>query len=255
MRKKTVLWMAVFLLLCGLIAGYLFYEGILWFNNPSRETYPVRGVDVSSYQGKIDWEMLASQDVSFAFIKATEGSSYSDSAFEANWAAAREAGVTAGAYHFFSYDSPGETQADHFIRLVPDLPGTLPPVVDVEFYGGNEKNPPAREKAHAILKPLLAKLEAHYGRKPILYATGKAYALYLKDDFAEYPIWIRDILFSPKLPDGRDWTFWQYSHRGRLKGFDGGERFIDLNVFRGTREEFGRLISGEAEGKGAEPVG
>lgn len=242
MQRKIVLWAAAGLLLVGLLTGYLFYEGIWWFNNPSWETYPVRGVDVSSYQGRIDWDTLKDQEIAFAFVKATEGSSYRDETFAENWENARKAGVTVGAYHFFSYDSPGESQAENFIGLVPDLPGTLPPVVDVEFYGGNHKNPPAREKAHEILKSLLARLEAHYGRKPVLYATGKAYGLYLRDAFADYPIWIRDVLFTPKLPDGREWTFWQYSHRGRMEGFDGGERFIDLNVFRGTAEEFKRFI-------------
>ena len=73
----------------------------------------------------------------FAFLKATEGSSLQDVRFAQNWANAQAAGVRVGAYHFFSYDSPGETQADNFISAVPVTPGALPPVVDIEFYGDN----------------------------------------------------------------------------------------------------------------------
>ena len=51
----------------------LFYNGVVLFNNPSNMEFPVRGVDVSSYQGTIDWNVLASQNIQFAFIKATEG--------------------------------------------------------------------------------------------------------------------------------------------------------------------------------------
>ena len=75
---------------------------------------------------------------------------------------------------------------------------------------------------------LLDRLEEAYGTKPVLYATGRAYDLYLKDAYEEHPIWIRNILTKPELPDGRNWTFWQYADRARLDGYRGEERFIDL---------------------------
>ena len=101
------------------------------------------GGDVSSYQGEIDWETLSSQNISFAFIKATEGSSLLDQYFLSHYEQAHKAGLRVGAYHFFSYDSPGETQADHFIASVERQEGMLPPVIDLEFYGDKEKNPPS----------------------------------------------------------------------------------------------------------------
>ena len=107
--------------------------------------WEVFGVDVSVYQGEVDWAVLAGQGVDFAFIKATEGSSLQDVRFAENWTNAQAAGVRVGAYHFFSYDSPGETQADNFIDAVPVTPGALPPVVDIEFYGDNLEHPPEKE--------------------------------------------------------------------------------------------------------------
>ena len=119
-------------------------------------------MDVSSYQGEVDWPVLAEQGVDFAFIKATEGSLLQDRRFAANWAGAAAAGVRAGAYHFLSYDSPGETQADNFIAAVPVTEGALPPVVDIEFYGEYLDTPPEKERVRDILDPLLERLEEHY---------------------------------------------------------------------------------------------
>lgn len=93
-----------------------------------------------------------------------------------------------GAYHFFSYDSSGDTQAKNFIRTVPVTVGALPPVVDVEFYGDKEKNPPDRNDVTPQLRQMLVLLEQHYGQKPILYSAEKAYHLYLLEDYSEYPI-------------------------------------------------------------------
>ena len=198
--------------------------------------WEVFGVDVSVYQGEVDWAVLAGQGVDFAFIKATEGSSLQDVRFAENWTNAQAAGVRVGAYHFFSYDSPGETQADNFIDAVPVTPGALPPVVDIEFYGSYLEEPASRETARAILDPLLERLEDYYGVKPILYCTYRAYRLYLSGGaYADYPLWISSPRVAPLL---HDWTFWQYSHTARLEGYDGHQDKIDLNVFRGTREEF-----------------
>ena len=200
--------------------------------------WEVFGVDVSVYQGEVDWPALAAQGVDFAFIKATEGSSLQDVRFAANWAGAQAAGVRVGAYHFFSYDSPGETQADNFIDMVPVTPGALPPVVDIEFYGDNLENPPDQAHVHSILAPLLARLEEHYGVKPILYVTYRSYDLYLREGYEDHPLWVSSPMVAPF---GKDWSFWQYSHSAELEGYFGDERHIDLNVFRGSEEEVRRF--------------
>ena len=129
------------------VLGVLRWRGLLLLpREADPDQWEVFGVDVSAYQGVVDWAALAGQGVDFAFIKATEGSALRDRRFSANWAGAAEAGVRAGAYHFLSYDSPGETQAENFIQTVPLTPGMLPPVVDLEFYGAYLEEPPEREQ-------------------------------------------------------------------------------------------------------------
>ena len=124
------------------IMAYLIWSGRILLNNPSKTRYPVRGVDVSHYQGEIDWNVLGQQDIDFAYIKATEGSSHVDEKFSQNWSESALSGLAVGAYHFFSFDSSGKDQLAHFIQCLPGREGMLPPAVDVEFYGDKAANPP-----------------------------------------------------------------------------------------------------------------
>lgn len=222
----------------ALVLFLLVWNGVILLNRPSEEAYPVRGVDVSSYQGEIDWEVLSGQGIQFAFVKATEGSGFIDSRFAYNYVEARENGLRTGAYHFFSYDSPGVTQAENFIRTVERTEKMLPPVIDIEFYGDKEENPPEREVVQKELDAMIEKLEGHYGVKPVLYATEASYTLYLAGAYEGYDIWIRNVVTTPTLSDDREWTFWQYTNRARLEGYRGEEQYIDLNVFYGDAKAF-----------------
>lgn len=237
-KNRAIILLALLLVLSAFIVFLLFWNGIILLNNPSYEKYPVRGVDVSHYQGDIDWDTLSSQNISFAFIKATEGSSYIDDKYAYNSENARKSGLAVGAYHFFSYDSPGITQAENFINTVEPFEGMLPPVIDLEFYGDKEKHPPDREDVSAQLNALLEALEKHYRLTPIIYVTEKSYELYISGEYEQYDIWIRNVISKPKLSDNRVWTFWQFTDRARLDGYSGEEKYIDLNVFIGGKDEF-----------------
>lgn len=230
--------------LCAVLAG-LILRGALVINTPSRDRYPVWGVDVSHYQGEIDWNALREQGVRFAYIKATEGSSHVDGRFLENARGAREAGVPAGAYHFFSFESPGSTQAQNLLAALEGVSMQLPCAVDVEFYGAFFENPPEVATTRAQLRNLLDAIEAATGARPLLYATNRSYRMYLKGAFDDYPLWIRDVYLWPWLTaPGRDWTLWQYSDKGRLEGYAGEEEHIDLNVFAGDEAAFDRFCTG-----------
>ena len=147
-----------------------------WLVN--RETRTI-GVDISAYQADVDMEKLKAQGIDFIFIKATEGTTHQDRRFAENWENAKNAGLPAGAYHFFSAKSPGETQAANFIETVgDDLAGRLIPVVDVEFYGTGGESLPEREDVVRELKVFLDALEARYGVKPMIYVPGDVFRRY-----------------------------------------------------------------------------
>ena len=240
MKQKAVrLIFTVLLLLC--VLAILTATKRININQYLVGGYSVKGVDVSHYQGEIDWEHFREQGIDFAFIKATEGSSLVDERFEENREGAKAAGLYAGAYHFFSFDSTPASQAEHFIATVGDLSGSLPPVVDIEFYGDKRKNPP--EKAYVVsgLWELLEALEEEYGVKPIIYTTYTVYNRYIRNAFQEYPLWIRNVYYPPG-DIGRQWTFWQYCDTGALGGTAGEEKFVDLNVFRESREDLLKML-------------
>lgn len=222
------------IIIAGALTGFLFYTGVLKPVMPGND-YPIRGVDVSSYQGEVDWDVIAAQGISFAFVKATEGSSLVDPCFARNYENAAAAGLRVGAYHFFSFDSPAETQADNFIKTVAKTANMLPPVIDVELYGKYLKSPPEdTERIKKDIEILISRLTDEYGVIPIIYTTGKSMKAILDNDTFGCDLWIRNVLKKP----GDDFTFWQYTSRGRLSGFNGREKYIDLNVFNGTAEEF-----------------
>lgn len=231
-RRAAVIAAVSAMLLCAVSAA-LFYKQVIKINTPAKSEYPVRGVDVSSFQGEIDWSKLC-EGLDFAYIKATEGSKHIDGCFDYNYAEAQRHGLRVGAYHFFSFDSGGDTQAENFIRQVGAYDRMLPPAVDVEFYGDYRSAPKSAELVVPEIRTLIEALEEEYGVKPVIYATGSAYSSYIEESFSDYDIWIRDVYFKPDS----GWTFWQYSGTGRLDGYNGEEKYIDLNVFNGTREEF-----------------
>ncbi|MDO5725727.1 MAG: GH25 family lysozyme [Tissierellia bacterium] len=197
----------------------------------------VRGVDVSRYQGDIDWQALENQGMKFAFIKATEGDDHRDDYFEKNWKASHKTNMRVGAYHFYRFDIPGYEQAMNFIKTVPITDGMLPPAIDLEYYGDYINAPLPKEVVTGNLSVLLDHLTEHYGQYPIIYCNKYTYEKYVMGEFPNCHIWYRRIGAPPEIKDGREWLFWQYEHEGELKGYEGIEKHIDLNIFNGNIDE------------------
>lgn len=219
------------------------------FGKRSPRSLAVHGVDVSRWQGEIDWQRLRGQGANFVYIKATDGGDHLDPMFKKNWRGAHEAGLKRGAYHFFYWCRTGGEQADWFIRNVPKVKGALPPVIDVEWNGESRcKKRPSRATVLEKMKVFMEKLEAHYGQRPIIYTAPDFYRDNLKGEFLDYPFWLRSVAAHPsKVYPGRDWVFWQYSGSGLSHGVSGR---IDLNVFHGSEREWRKWLNQQAD----EPV-
>ncbi|MDW6020319.1 GH25 family lysozyme [Mesorhizobium sp. BAC0120] len=207
------------------------------FGKRSPRHLAVHGVDVSRWQGEIDWPRLRSQGANFAYIKATDGGDHLDPMFKKNWRAAAGAGLKRGAYHFFYWCRTAGEQADWFIRNVPKVDDALPPVIDVEWNGDSScKRRPSRAKVLEKMQVFMDKLERHYGQRPIIYTSPDFYRENLDGAFLDYPFWVRSVAAHPsKLYPGRKWLFWQYSGSGLSHGVQGK---IDLNVFHGTEAQW-----------------
>ncbi len=209
--------------------------------------HPVHGIDVSRYQGDIDWPTARANGVNFAFLKATEGADHSDENFRTYWTGAAQAGVPRGAYHFFYHCSSAESQARWFIANVPRDASALPPVLDIEYTSTSptcsSKPDPARVRAEA--STFLSLITAHYGKRPILYTTVDFFEENSLNQLAGVDFWIRSTAAHPSdVYDGSRWTFWQYSGTGLVPGID---HRTDLNVFAGSAKGWSAWLAKSVE--------
>lgn len=196
------------------------------------------GVDVSFYQGAIDWPRVAGAGYTFAFIRVSDGLTYRDERFASNWAGARSAGLARGAYQFFRPAQSATAQADLLIDAIGAIgPGDLPPVIDVEATGSL-----APATVAARVQTWVSRVRDRLGVEPIVY-TGK----YFWEDnvgssqFANLPLWLAQYTSAtcPDLPSQWSrWSFWQYSDAGSVPGIAGG---VDVNRFNGSRADLDRL--------------
>ena len=195
--------------------------------------FQVHGIDVSHYQGNIDWKMLTQTrqgkfPIHFVFMKASEGGDYGDKAFITNFDSAKTHGFIRGAYHFYNPKTDPIRQADFFINSVKLDSGDLPPVLDIEKRGKDEN------QLRRDLKLWLDKIEQHYKVKPILYTSYKFKTRYLNDSvFNSYPYWIAHYYVDSVEYRG-EWKFWQHTDVGTLPGI---REKVDLNIFNGSLEE------------------
>lgn len=199
----------------------------------------IRGVDVSHLRGSIDWSLVAKEGVAFAFIKATEGTSFIDPQFHANWNGAHAAGLLRGAYHFYVPSADPHQQALSFMRVVQTGPGDLPPVLDIEL----PKDPREMVSPSEIVSGIqawLAAVEQGTGKVPILYTNLNFWAKLGATNFGRFPLWIAEYgVDAPKIPEGwKAWSFWQYSSSGSIPGIQAP---VDLDLFQGTLPDLQQL--------------
>lgn len=210
------------------------------------EGYEIHGIDISHYQGTIDWEQLRNNGmiekcpVRFIFVKATEGSSAIDENFNDNFYQAREYGFTRGAYHFWSVHSSGRDQANFFLKQVKLEDGDLPPVLDVEH---KAKDQTTEDFKKSVLTWLHI-VENKYKVKPIIYTYYKFKMRYLSDSvFDAYPYWIAHY-YVDKVEYKGKWKFWQHTDCGKLPGIKG---YVDFNIYNGSFYDLRKLTIGSHE--------
>ena len=206
------------------------------------EGYEIHGIDISHYQGKIDWEQLKNAmikgcPVRFVIIKSTEGSSRLDENFRENFNQARDFGFIRGVYHFWSNKSTAREQAYYFLDQVHLTDGDLPPVLDIE-------HKPADKSVEDFQRDVLTWLhivEDKYHVKPIIYTYYKFKEQYLSAPvFEDYPYWIAHYYVDKVQYKGK-WKFWQHTVVGKLPGIKG---YVDFNIYNGSYYELKQLCIG-----------
>lgn len=201
----------------------------------------IEGIDVSHYDGTITWSSVKSSNIDFAFMKATEGTSFVDSQFSANWSGAKANGIVRGAYHFFHSNVDPTAQANHFLSVVGSIEaGDLPLVIDLEVDDGESASTVA-----STALTFLEAVEAGSGRTPIVYTGPSFFSSTLGDPpgFDKYPLWIANYGVScPTVPD--EWsspTFWQDDDSATINGIGSA---CDHNFFNGSLGDLMTFVDG-----------
>lgn len=194
----------------------------------------IKGVDVSHYNGAIDWKKVKAAGYQFAFLKATEGVDLLDETFEANRRGAREAGLSVGYYHFFRPNDSVDAQVTFFIRTIGRLElDALRPVLDVE--DPRIWRPYTVQQRVAMILDWCQKVHKSLGVAPMIYASPKFVDELLENSpqLAEYDLWIANYnVPEPTIPKPwTKWVFWQNTEKGTVPGINGD---VDLDWFNGS---------------------
>jgi GH25 family lysozyme M1 (1,4-beta-N-acetylmuramidase) len=207
--------------------------------DPPGPNYPF-GIDVSNYQGQIDWNAVVNSNpnLGFAFAKATEGTGFVDSWFNFNWGEMLRVGLYRGAYHFGHPGSSAADQAALFLAVVPVTSAELQMVLDLEVTDGRS---PAQ--VWQWTQDFIRYIQDGSGRPGIIY-TGY---YFWRDQVGDppnnlnCPLWIANYGASqPLVPRAwSTWSFWQFTSSGRVPGINGN---VDLDYFNGGWDLLDRLV-------------
>ncbi len=238
-RPDFIKWLLLFgaAAVVVLLAGYAAWRYILPHSvDVDRSRYPVAGIDVSSHNGDIDFDRVRQADYQFVFIKASEGMTYKDDAFERNYRGASEAGLKVGAYHFFRKNRTGQQQAENFLAAIGNKHFDLPLVIDLEDDWGNGATV-SRQTAIERVMDMIEILNGK-GYQVMIYTNLDGYNKYYKDLLGDHDLWLCSFT-SPDLLPTLPHCIQQFSHEGTVNGVNGN---VDLNVFRGSSSEWNRYV-------------
>jgi lysozyme len=205
----------------------------------------ISGIDISHFQDdEIDYLNKKGSQLDFVICKATEGLTYTDPDFTANWKTIQQQGFVRGAYHFYHCADDPTQQANYFLSTVGTFLETdLPPIVDFEE-NSIDKNC-SKATIQKNLLQFLTILEQKTGKKPILYTDTNIGNSEISDPaFSNYYLWIADYnpVTSPTVPSvwkTKSWTLWQKTQNYSLDSYTN-----DFDVFNGTSEDFANLVIG-----------
>lgn len=222
------------------LTGWQVIGGRRYYFNEAGIRTSRTGIDVSGYQGSIDWKKVAADDISFAFLRIggqyyrQEGGFYKDTYFERNYTGARNNGLDTGVY-FFSQAITVEEARQEALWVLNQLDGrplTLPIVYDLEDPAPDSRFHLAnlnRQQVTDLCRAFCETIEAN-GYEAAVYTNPNwiQNILYL-DQLSDFPLWLAHYT-SALLPSGSDrWSWWQYTSAGKVNGISGG---VDINVMR-----------------------
>jgi lysozyme len=202
------------------------------------------GIDVSRWQGAVNWGKVAVAGYRFAVIRATVGNYYTDPRFYLNWEGARDARLLVSAYHVVAPERSADSQIARLFEVLDGRSSDFPLVLDVEI-----SRDVGSEGITSCILACAELIEREDGRRPIIYTARWFWDSNVLDtvDWSRYDLWVANYgVNSPSLPRGWDqWRLWQHSDHGQVPGI---ATATDLNWFSGTHGDLLEYASVEPGG-------
>ena len=233
-RKLIVVTAIVCVVVILLNIVFFYYRGQIWFNEPRKRDYPVRGAAVDSGLGKIDWEIFSQNTISFVYVRATKGTTSIDEQFSSNRKGAEKTDLLVGCYHEFEFGSDGEKQAENFIEQCGDLGGNLRPMVKVTTYGIYNIHMKSAEDVKENLTEFLEAIKEEYGRNCVIMCDSACYEKYIEPYFDDYSLWIMSHFSEPN--EESNWALWEFNPRTRTNGYENSKKYFALTVYRKDKD-------------------
>jgi len=225
-KKNRNFIIPVFFIL-GILVILILVKSQLKKNSPNQfKTLPTSfysyGIDVSHYQGNIDWNKVIKGDssISFVYCKATEGINMVDQNWKQNRKSLIDLNTPHGAYHFFRPKSSAKEQALLFLNNYQSIQSDLPPVLDAET------NEVSNHDLISSMKIWLEIVEEKTGKRPVIYTSYHMFSTFLKSAFKDYKFWVANYSYVPSRFNDEQIIHWQYTDKGKINGIKGS---VDLN--------------------------
>lgn len=194
---------------------------------PPAETPLMAGIDVSVWQGEVDFERVRASGVEVVYIRAGEGDNHRDPWLERHYEAAEKAGMKIGFYHFVNARSTedAQKQARFFLSLIGGKQAQLRPVIDMGDMAGLTDS-----EITAIAQAFLSEVEALSGQRGGIYIDASGARDILGASLAQYPLWVANYGVDEPEDNGKwaGWAGWQYTNQGRVPGVKG---YVDRDYF------------------------
>lgn len=224
--KSNIVWMLLFLLPSFLILNT--GKNCFAREDTERATRIYQGIDVSVYQGEINFQQVRRSGIEVVYIRACEGFDLIDPYFEQNYRNAFNAGLKIGFYHYITASDPDEarSQADFFYSLLEGKTIDCYPAMDFEQFPDLTK-----EEINEIGTAYLERLQELLGYTPAIYSDVNNIETIWYASLSKYPLWVAE--YGTGMPQSigswSDWSGFQHSDEGNIAGING---YVDLDYFK-----------------------
>lgn len=218
------------ILICAMFIFYMWIIPVHAFGPSSGSLY--RGIDVSAYQGNIDYGAVKNAGIQVVYIKASEGASFIDPYFEQNYQNAKSNGLSVGVYHYLTARSTEEAQlqAQFFVSLLSGKSIDCKPAMDFESFGYL-----TIEEINQIATTFLNTVRESSGKEPIVYSDTSNATNVFRGEVTNFPLWVAqyEVDFPTENGNWESWVGWQYTDKGIIDGISG---YVDRDQY--TEEVF-----------------